>query len=148
MECKLEGLELNEAVAAALGWHKCYWSDDGENWDWRSAPTPDDEVGDLMADENWDPSTDWACGGPIIEQNHIYLGFFGYRKGTVPEEEWEAIADAHYGHEGPEGRACYGSTPLIAAMRAFVALETPNVEVTGLRRPYGEGPVDCRVVPR
>jgi len=52
------------------------------------------------------PSDDWAQGGPIIEREKIEL---------IPNgEEWDAMqADQHIPNEGP--------TPLIAAMRCYVA---------------------------
>lgn len=116
-EAELEGKELNAAVAMLLGWHKHQWS--AEDWDWRSTPTEDDDIGLLEADENWSPSTEWSCGGPIIESQRIYLAWIG----IDARRQWEAIAWAEYGHEGPEGpHPMYGPTPLIAAMRALVAL--------------------------
>jgi len=52
-----------------------------------------------------DYSTNWAQGGPIIEREHIALWSEGY--------DWEA---KQYGqHES------WGETPLIAAMRCYVA---------------------------
>ena len=107
--------ELNVSVGLALGWHRHYWSNG--DWDWRGAPTEDDEIGPLKADSNWSPSTDWGCGGPIIEMAKISLGFMD----ESPGSEWEAISRSYYGYEGPEGEHVgYGETPLIAAMRAFV----------------------------
>ena len=59
----------------------------------------------------WEPSCDWAQGGPIIERERVF-----------PQENWGP------GHDG--GRAFYcinskvyyvGPTPLIAAMRCYVA---------------------------
>ncbi len=69
------------------------------------------------------PSTDWAQAGPIIERENITL---------IPssvggaEGKWSAevgIFD-HYiddGLPGLSGRGRTGPTPLVAAMRAFVA---------------------------
>jgi hypothetical protein len=55
-------------------------------------------------------STDWAQGGPIIEREHMGVRF------DFEEDEWQAIAgdfdDWVYG---------WGETPLIAAMRCYVA---------------------------
>ena len=62
-------------------------------------------------DHNYEPSTDWAQGGPIIERES--MGVFPLEKG------WAA------GFQN-------GSTPLIAAMRCYVAsklgdeVEVPN----------------------
>ena len=55
-------------------------------------------------------STDWAQGGPIIERERISF--------VSPNEvidEWEAIHPTQMHNES------YGTTPLIAAMRCFVA---------------------------
>jgi len=51
-------------------------------------------------------STDWAQGGPIIERERVQLVYIGL--------EWEAWIDT-------DGIFCKGPTPLIAAMRCFVA---------------------------
>ncbi|MEY3768543.1 MAG: hypothetical protein RLZZ11_1613 [Cyanobacteriota bacterium] len=51
-------------------------------------------------------STDWAQGGPIIERERITVQF-----GPL----WTAV------HSKRLGRPSYGPTPLVAAMRCFVA---------------------------
>ena len=51
------------------------------------------------------PSTDWAQGGPIIEREKITLEWTG--------ENW----CAYIRHDEEE----FGTTPLIAAMRCYVA---------------------------
>ena len=53
------------------------------------------------------PSTDWSQGGPIIEREEIGV----FTKGFNPE--WQAKFQI--------GTASYGPTPLIAAMRCYVA---------------------------
>lgn len=67
----------------------------------------------------WHPSTDWRDGGPIIERQQIKIEHVG--------EYWDALivaktADVYY-QAGP--------TPLVAAMRAYVASkfgdELPNI---------------------
>jgi hypothetical protein len=66
------------------------------------------EVGDDMIDEIADPhfySTDWAQGGSIIEREKITLEWTG--------ENW----CAYIRHDAEE----FGPTPLIAAMRCYVA---------------------------
>ena len=57
-------------------------------------------------------STDWLAGGPIIEREGINLF---QRKGIAAKEgrPWLAYTAAHLEQEGP--------TPLIAAMRCYVA---------------------------
>lgn len=57
---------------------------------------------------DWAPSTDWAQGGPIIEREHIEIRLHG-------KEPFARI----YGE--PQRLGEFGSTALIAAMRAYVA---------------------------
>jgi Protein of unknown function (DUF2591) len=62
------------------------------------------------------PSTDWAQGGPIIERIGIgVVKFYEPKDGPViPGFEWAALSlDDSIRMDGP--------TPLIAAMRAYVA---------------------------
>jgi hypothetical protein len=55
--------------------------------------------------QNWHPSTNWAQGGPIIERENI---------GMLPS------GNAYYERDGGTYFS-YGPTPLIAAMRCYVA---------------------------
>ena len=55
------------------------------------------------------PSTEWAQGGPIIERDKINLKFY--------DEEW--VADPHDIDSICQRK--HGPTPLIAAMRCYVA---------------------------
>jgi hypothetical protein len=107
---ELEGRELDHWVCRAEGWRKHVWPN-GE-FDWRLAPTDDDEIGALVADENFRPSTDWAHGGPIIERECICLqpaprGLPGewVAKNDPWCEDWEYLSNG----------------PLVAAMRCYVA---------------------------
>jgi hypothetical protein len=63
-------------------------------------------VGD---DNGWKfkPSSDWSQGGPIIEREKMRMAY------NFDEHIWEAGWDCHV-----KG---WGDTPLIAAMRCFVA---------------------------
>lgn len=65
-------------------------------------------AGDL---ELFDPANDWADGGPIIEREEIDVQCGGWEwgawRGSNPD--WEPVGEA------------FGDTPLIAAMRAYVA---------------------------
>lgn len=55
------------------------------------------------------PSTDWALGGALIERERISVG--------TEQNEWSADITA-----GPTGFVRgFGATPLIAAMRCYVA---------------------------
>lgn len=62
------------------------------------------------------PSTDWSQGGPIIEREEI-----GIRRNAPCSKgrEWEASPSITA--KGAGGRWGYGPTPLIAAMRCYVA---------------------------
>jgi len=61
----------------------------------------------------WYPSTNWAQGGPIIEQEKIGLIHHRENSYDLYAGKWEA------GH--PECDHETGPTPLIAAMRCYVA---------------------------
>jgi len=63
--------------------------------------------------EDYSPSTNWAQGGPIIEREFIML--------THPKYNcWTAIAQDSTDLDAPLYRED-GETPLIAAMRCYVA---------------------------
>lgn len=78
--------------------------------------------GYYMDPNNWVPlsllnySTDWARGGPIIEREGINLGTQRNEPGFKPHIDylWHAQLDQRV-YVG------YGPTPLIAAMRCYVA---------------------------
>jgi len=79
-------------------------------------------------------STEWAQGGPIIERERVDLFT---EKGTTPDSWVASIAQYQNGHRLVGWRLHqYGPTPLIAAMRCYVAskfgdeIEVPN-ELTG-----------------
>lgn len=104
-------VNTNELIGAALDWAvaKCL-PDDEYLFD----PHP------YLPDENgqpdyFEPSTDWAQGGPIIENEEINLWTDGYAA-------WEATKPGFWQEWGP--------TPLIAAMRCYVGTKLGNeVEV-------------------
>lgn len=58
--------------------------------------------------QSWHPSTNWAQGGPIIERELIETT----RGGAYAEHFWKATRNS---------TTTYGPTPLIAAMRCYVA---------------------------
>ena len=91
-------IKTSELTRAALDWavSKCVG-----NWDW--------EQGDLDAGEygpGFKPATDWAHGGPIIEREGIDVLY-------EHDLRWIAVPQ--------KGIESYGPTPLIAAMRCYVA---------------------------
>jgi len=60
----------------------------------------------------YDPSTNWARGGPIIERENISVGYQGHL-GVPLDSLWFATNRVD---------ACgFGQTPLSAVMRSFVA---------------------------
>ena len=64
----------------------------------------------------WQPSIDWWQGGPIIEREKLLLTY-APDGGDDPDQPW--VCDDY------AGEVCsgmyWGSTPLIAAMRCYVA---------------------------
>lgn len=68
------------------------------------------------------PSTDWAQGGPIIERETISVH---HTDSAVNGEEWMACLSSGEGLQ-------YGATPLIAAMRCYVASKLgTEIKITG-----------------
>ena len=59
----------------------------------------------------WNPSTDWSQGGPIIEREKISLN----QDSDFPSTSWAASCPPESGFNW------FGPTPLIAAMRCYVA---------------------------
>jgi hypothetical protein len=62
---------------------------------------------DLVPEDSYTPSTDWAQGGPIIEREGIELTCTDEWKAFMPFQSIPCDED--------------GPTPLIAAMRCYVA---------------------------
>jgi hypothetical protein len=92
-------MKTSELTGAALDWAvaKC------EGFDPETLNTKTGVVYSLRYGV-YAPSTNWAQAGPIIEREGIAVYLHG-------PEKWCAIADDEY----------RGSTPLIAAMRCYVA---------------------------
>lgn len=106
-------MKVSELTGAALDWAvaKCegleVYFDDGVVC-LKGQPFDDNEC-------RWLPTRNWAQGGPIIEREVIGLEW-GPR---LKEQEWFAWTPAP---EQAKGQAqAYGPTPLIAAMRCYVA---------------------------
>ncbi len=74
------------------------------------------------------PAYDWSQGGPIIEREGIFL------TRTSCMTEWRAMAAGTREENNAIFHMGYGRTPLIAAMRAFVASkfgdEVPDIKET------------------
>ena len=95
---ELQGAALDWAVAKCEGYPMGIWYDEEE-----LPMIRDDEV------PEWKPSINWAQGGPIIEQEKISVWARG--------NEWASESFV----PNQQGLECVGPTPLIAAMRCYVA---------------------------
>lgn len=80
----------------------------GNALDWAVAMCEDDKTKGAWAFSRFKPSTDWAAAGPIIEREGMQLWKGG---------EWCASIDQSW--NPPEFST--GETPLVAAMRCYVA---------------------------
>ena len=70
----------------------------------------DDETGKA---ELWAPSSNWSQGGPIIERERIEL--------VNAYPEWAAYGHGTASPRLKDAQGWRGPTPLVAAMRAYVA---------------------------
>ena len=107
-------IQSNRLTGAALDWAvaKC----EGVIW-----AALDGEL--LGSARGMNYSTDWAQGGPIIERQGMWLRHF--TADDPANARWEAINGWF-----PANVICAGPTPLIAAMRCYVASKLGNeVEV-------------------
>lgn len=101
---------LDEEVARCNGWVD-YPTDSVEHGRyWHMDPTKA-PFGAICRKEHYAPSRDWTTGGPIIERERIEVSP-GVTDGDLAWSAW--IYGRGVFHHGP--------TPLIAAMRAYVAL--------------------------
>jgi hypothetical protein len=134
---ELEGAPLDAAVAMAEGW--TFYRNKRDGITIRRPEGSSDEVGNyparfdqysgepvlpvsaasaMEAAGNFFPSTSWSDGGPVIERERIAVIENGYEC-----TEWDAYVRGFYStDEGLDGDGfARGPTPLIAAMRAYVA---------------------------
>lgn len=104
---ELEGMLLDRAVGLAEGYEI--------DPKWGCNMTIRESGG---APSDWNPSTEWAQGGPLIERERIELRFC---KGWEEKDtSWESAANPT-GYPEYELEFIEGPTALIAAMRAYVA---------------------------
>lgn len=106
-------IKTNELTGAALDWAVCMALG-------RTDMRIDPDDGDMVAQDVFDYTTDWAQGGPIIEREGITLDYDAYDQDKL----WEA---RHYASDGTLLNNEYGPTPLIAAMRCYVASKLGDV---------------------
>ena len=82
----------------------------------------DDQTGEALVHDDWPdfqqytPPTNWAQGGPIIERECIELSFLGFDEIDEALPIWHACKYVRGVLKEEQGH-----TPLIAAMRCFVA---------------------------
>jgi hypothetical protein len=114
MKTELEGQELDAAVASALGMETSIRNASGPVF--KTYQTPEwlevSALEDGRYGDSFQPSTAWQHGGPIIEGENIQLSNHA-QGGQTALPEWSARCLGKPFQHGP--------TPLIAAMRAFVA---------------------------
>jgi hypothetical protein len=119
---ELEGMELDAAVAKALGL-ECNVGAIGDDG-YMIVPYPDRLHGHWRRAGDWQifrPSSEWDHGGPIIECNGIEVG-------PGHADKWRAQVTKSGALGGEVIAHANGATPLIAAMRAYVASKTYNVK--------------------
>jgi hypothetical protein len=110
---ELSGAALDWAVAKANGYD--YEVVDGAVLTGSTIPITDesDDFYGCHTDETYNPSTDWAQGGPIIERK--WLDITPWPNESDEELRWQCKQ-----HDSIDCVA-FGPTPLIAAMRCYVA---------------------------
>ena len=95
---KCEGMEFDEDTGATVLTGEYWWDDEGLQW-----PV------------EWEPSTNWAQGGSIIERLGVALSTTTML-GAGAAYAWQAALRTQRQQFGE-----YGPTPLVAAMRCYVA---------------------------
>ena len=115
---ELSGAQLDWAVAKAEG-HDAVVDEEGEVATFKT----------VLGNEYkflWKASTNWAQGGPIIERERIALWWDKWDEVDSALPIWAAVRF--------DGQDFHGPTPLIAAMRCYVAsklgeeVEVPEME--------------------
>jgi len=114
-------MKTSELTGATLDWavgkiDQQQWTDEDLRWntlDYCDTGDPDDAP--------YSPSTDWAQGGPLIEREELTITplFFmeGGWRANHHNLRYDEAGEYIYGSDG----IMDGPTPLIAAMRCFVA---------------------------
>ena len=99
-------MKTSELSGAALDWAvaKCEGQTEGKDFAWY-----------YDRQNTFNYSTDWALGGAIIEREKIATRF------DLEEQEWQATIAAE-----DEWVYGWGTTPLVAAMRCYVASKLGN----------------------
>jgi hypothetical protein len=119
---ELDGALLDMAVAMALGAKGLeIRSDvgDGEEWCYSAEPPPEENWGYGEWSHYFAPSTAWEMGGPIIERERIAVLCQSVLTRDAEPRHWLAKLAEDWWKD--ETAMSNGPTPLIAAMRAYVA---------------------------
>jgi hypothetical protein len=123
---ELEGALLDAAVATAMGAPIERLNRAFANVAWQISVTATDHGKEAAKDVVFDtfcPSKDWSVGGPLIERERIIL-WPDYCHPRGASDQWRAQCCGSWDDTEPQDDVaplCEGSTPLIAAMRAYVA---------------------------
>ena len=109
-------VKVSEATGPALDWLVAKGEGKRAGWEYTLHETIV-----MIGSMEYRPSIDWAQGGPIIEREEI-----GLRRNapSMPDSLWEAMGSITA--KGAGYRWAVGPTPLIAAMRCFVASKLGN----------------------
>jgi hypothetical protein len=118
-------MKTSELIGAALDWAVAK-IENPEWWDNGYMDGDPEAALDMDDGETYNPSTDWAQGGPIIEREGI--SFRQYRNSKSSNDGiWYARVCTEggtlIGWYRTTGHQMIGPTPLIAAMRCYVALK-------------------------
>ena len=105
---ELTGAALNWAVAIADGWTVTTASDKEGQYLWLVYGISE------MKLSQYRPSTNWMRGGPIIEREGMGVWMYQWNEQGEPENGW-------YAEDKNGDHVRTGTTPLIAAMRCYVA---------------------------
>jgi len=110
------GQALDWLVAKAEGGFDLHQRLDWHNkpWAFFFRDDEDPERVDKFYVSEYEPSTDWSQGGPIIEREKIDIGF----SDAMPSHSKVSAAMRNHDDDAFEQD---GPTPLIAAMRCYVA---------------------------
>ena len=113
---ELTGHELNAAVAIALGMTTSIYNKATNCPIFKTYQTGDLDCGPSESDcgDDFEPSSRWGHGGPIIEREGIELWKWTGADGTY----WCSHVGGRRIDTGD--KESIGDTPLVAAMRAFV----------------------------
>lgn len=114
-------VKTSELIGPALDWAvaKC----DGVECDENHTPIWFESNGLAAPRVSYSPSTDWAQGGPIIYRGDISVlpptvRRIGAERHAFPVDYWRAMVREDENENAIHGK---GPTPLIAAMRCYVA---------------------------